>query len=285
MKPLGQLKQEMEDSNNLADLIDALKLAASLRLNQFQKVKNIDSNFLESIDVLVSALEKDHIDHPLFFLEEGLPEAFVVVTSDGGFMGELNRLLVNAAQNRMDSERDELIVIGTRGAQYAKECGLRFLEMDTITEPFDMKRIESLGNHLLDNYLTKKFGKTYIVYAKSESVSSQKVTVRSLLPLSTEDFKKNSDRDGLIENSKYFIEPDLKSVIESIVRLRFSVYLYDVFWDACFSEYAARLMHLEGSDQELQVLQKTMKRDYFRSAHEKADKSIREISVSLHMTK
>ena len=79
------------------------------------------------------------------------------------------------------------------------------------------------------------------------------------------------------------VEPSFGSVIEILVELWMGVKLLEIFWSSKQSECAARIMHLEGSTQELTQLNRKLTFEYFRQVHSLSDKTIREISVSRNL--
>jgi len=76
------------------------------------------------------------------------------------------------------------------------------------------------------------------------------------------------------------IEPSPAKVIDYLVRAWLMQKIYDIFWDSKLSECAARIIHLEGSHEEIIQANKKLMHDYFKHIHEKSDKNIREIFAS-----
>ena len=76
------------------------------------------------------------------------------------------------------------------------------------------------------------------------------------------------------------LDSSLKSIVEYLVKIWVGQLLYLVFWESKLSEWAARVMHLERSSNEIRDQQKKMRLQYFRTVHERSDKSTREIFVS-----
>jgi len=73
-------------------------------------------------------------------------------------------------------------------------------------------------------------------------------------------------------------------VMEGLIRFRLSFSLYNIAWTSKFSEFGARLMHLEGSEQELARMKQQLSLQYFKHVHSLADKTIREI-ISSRLTR
>jgi len=75
-------------------------------------------------------------------------------------------------------------------------------------------------------------------------------------------------------------EPSLIKLSESVVKLWLGFRIEELFWSSKQAEFAARIMHLEGSTQELNLLKQKLSFEYFRQIHGLRDKVIREISAS-----
>lgn len=275
MIPLAQLKQDLGFVKDLGNIVDAFKTAALLQFHMFQRKEKPINGFLEEIEDALKIIGRGEQSSLYFVERSNLPSAYVVITSDEGFLGELNTLLINATLDKRDSKEDEIVVLGERGAKYLEETGEGFIFFPGVSEDVDYREVQKLRNYLLREYETR-FNRIVVIYPEFVSLVIQKVKTIILLPYVFEE-------GGLAEEIKYkeiLIEPDKKNVIEEIVRLMIGFKLWEVFWSAKQSEYAARIMHLEGSTQELNHLTKKLHHLYFKQLHALSDKTIREISAS-----
>jgi F0F1-type ATP synthase gamma subunit len=101
----------------------------------------------------------------------------------------------------------------------------------------------------------------------------QQVEMETLLPLP------QAQGSALKPIPNLLIEPDPSSVIEGWIKIWLDFRLYQVFWSSKLAELAARIMHLEGSVQELGKINSHLRREYFKYLHGLSDKSIRELSA------
>ena len=72
------------------------------------------------------------------------------------------------------------------------------------------------------------------------------------------------------------VESSLSDMLEYLSRTWVASKFYEVFEDSKLSEFGARAMHLEGSEQRLEKDLKKLQYRYFRASHEKIDKGMRE---------
>jgi len=273
---LMRLKQELRLSEDLGDIIDVLKSAALIQFRLFQYKDKPSSDFLKALEACFEAFSKKSIiSRPYFTDRRELPTAIVVITSDEGFLGELNTLLINACLDQRGSKNDEIIVLGERGARYFNEAKERFVAFPGITDEVSLKEVENLRNYLLKGYY-HRFGRILIFYPEFLSLTAQRVTMFQLLPYLglAEQAAEVSKKEDILT------EPSLNRILDVLVKFWLESKLLHIFWATKLSEFSARIMHLEGSTQELAHLNHRLAFDYFRNVHALNDKTIREISAS-----
>ncbi|MCX5696842.1 MAG: F0F1 ATP synthase subunit gamma [Candidatus Omnitrophica bacterium] len=282
MRPLVELRYDFDVTKSLGDIIDVLKTAALIQFRAFQLKQKPNEEYLkETQDCLRLLLEKK-VDHPYLFGGRGSALGIVVITSDGGFLGELNTLLVNAALDLRKSKEDEIIVLGERGARYLEDAGEKFSSLPGISDEIQYKEVESLADNLVKGF-RERFNKVLIIYPLFVSISSQRITTKQILPLISEEEKQAGEKNKhgwgrSIE--EMLIEPSFSAVLEGLMEVLMGYRLMEIFWSSKQSEFAARIMHLEGSTQELNSLNSKLSFEYFRQVHALKDKVIREISAS-----
>lgn len=280
MRPLVELKKDFQVVGGLGDIIDVFKMASVIQFRIFAARRKPPQDFaLEAAEAL--ACVREDLGHrggrsPFFNGVEGLPSMVVVVCSDEGFMGEINTLLINAALDCRTSAKDELVVLGERGARYLEEMRKEFGFFPGLTDELHFAEAVRLRDYLWDGF-GRKFGRVMVVYPHFVSLTVQKVTVTQFLPLPVEQLPPAQARPVFRD---LLIEPDAASVIAALARLWAGYRLFDLFWSAKQAEYAARIMNLESSGQELAHLKEGFSREYFRQVHTLRDRVIREITAS-----
>ena len=279
MLPLGQLKQNLVFNTSLGGIIDVLKVAASIQLRQFQSMSKPHDEFFKSLKDAFDMLDTKNSNHPFLVSSEGLANCIVVITSDEGFAGELNSLLLHTAlQLRDTSKLGNFVVLGERGAAFLEDMNESFVFLPGVSQDIDSKEIDRLKDYLIKEYLKGVFSKITIVYSKFISLSSQRVETEEILPCRYLFKESGLQKEGIYKD--LIIGPDFNKVLEDLVRLWLGWTIYNIFWSNKLSEFVARLMHLERSTQELSRVNQKLTMQYFRHLHDLADKSIREISAA-----
>lgn len=273
MIPVEKLKSNLRFNKNLGDLIEVMKLAATLQFNQFrlkQEPSEDSVRFLEDIlGVLLSSGVKDGLLAP----KEDLPSLFLLVSSDEGFLGELNFLLVNKLLSGR-RQQDIIVCAGRQGANYLKEIQIDFSFFDSPGEKIEVQPLARIRDHLLKQYFDRKVGKIYVVYSRFTNIAQQQAEFETLLPLPITGGAPGKRVAHLL------IEPDSKEVIKGWVKCWLDFRLYQIFWSSKLAEFAARVMHLEGSVQELGKINSHLRMEYFKYLHGLSDKSVRELTAA-----
>ena len=277
MKSISALKEDMDFSRDLGSIIEAFKAAALIQFRLFQTKDKLNGAFLKGVLESFKLLPED-VKSIYFSRRANLPKALVVVTSDEGFLGELNTLLINTILDERDSKEDEIIVLGERGARYLEDVNEEFVFFPGVTDKITYKEAEGLYRYLLGGF-NKKIGQIIVIYPEFISLGVQKVKVFNMLPLLPPLIELRRLR-AKESRERVLLEPSEESAVQGLVELWMVFKFLEIFRSSKQSEYAARVMHLEGSTNELSHLNKNLRLDYFRQLHALSDKSIREISAS-----
>jgi len=276
MIPVVKLKQNLRFNKDLGELIEVMKLAATLQFNQFRLRRQPANQFSSLLESALKVIASKNIKHRLLEPAGDLPKAIILVSSDEGFLGELNVLLVNSMIG-VRGMQDQIIAVGSQGADYLDQLGIKFNSLSSPGEKIDYKQIQDLRDDIFKRFLTGEIGGIHIVYPRFLSLTVQEVESETLLPLPELPAVDNQPENLSVD---FIIEPDFDSVIRGWVKLWLGAKLYQIFWTAKLAEYAARIMHLESSIQELNRVNHQLKLEYFKFLHTLSDTSIREISSS-----
>ena len=273
MATIKELKEDMQFNAGLIDLLEVMKTAAVFQFRSLQAKRERYENFFKILDGFFQFIGDNGRDH-ILMAPKTERRAVVMVTSDEGFMGNLNSQIINAAGKRDDFKEAELIIVGERGARYLKEMGRKFELFKSVVDASERRSLaEKLGTYIMSGIEEGRFGKLSIAYAKSISFMVQRVEVIDILPLAQRGVpsEKTGDKEELI------IESPLDAIIDYLAGELVRQRLIDVLEESKLSEFAARAIHLEGSLQELAEKQKKVRSQYFKAYHEMIDKSTREL--------
>lgn len=272
MRPLSDLRQDMEVGRSLGDIVDVLKTAALIQFRQFQESKGVNVDFLREAESAFVLLGEEARSHPYAFDRKSLPSAIVVLTSDEGFLGELNTLLIHAAVDMRQSERDEIIVMGERGARYLEDMNISYSFFPGVSDEARYTEAALIQRYVLRAY-RERVGRVHVIYPEFVSLTAQRVRTEQLLPAPL-------GAPASPEWEPVLFEPSIQQAFAALVEAWFGYMLFHMFRSAKLAEFAARIMHLEGSTHELGGMNRELTQEYFRQMRSLKDKVIREISAS-----
>jgi ATP synthase F1 gamma subunit len=280
MQTFIKLREDLRFAGELLAMIEVLKSATAGQFRLLQARRKEAYDFRNYIEDFVGSFRASRITH--FFLTERprLPKVVVMITSDEGFLGSLNSLVVNAGLEQA-GDADELVVIGERGARYLSEMQTRaFTVLPGLSDEVAYARAGAMRDFLIEKFLSKKIGSVLVAYPRFLSLTVQQVDVRKVLPCS-DLFRWAPERAAAKKTGpEPLIEPSKARVIDYLVRVSLLQTLYDMFWESKLSECAARIMHLEGSHEEIRETNRRLSYEYFKSYHARSEKHIREIFAS-----
>ena len=247
-------------------------MAATLQFNQFRVQQEPAENFSTLLNSAYGDLPLDATTNSFFNPPAHLPTLIVLISSDGGFLGEQNTLLVNRLL-MAKQPKDEIAVLGQQGINYLNEAKESFVSFESPGDKLDSHKIGLLGDHVAQRYFKQEINRVTVIYSKFVSINVQLIEIENLLPLE----RKSS---ATHKSQELLIEPDVKSVLEGWIKVWLDFRFYHIFWSSKLAEYAARIMHLEGSVQELTKINQNLHMEYFKYLHGLSDKSIRELSAA-----
>ena len=280
MIPLIKLREDLRFAKELQDMIDVLKSATASQFRSLQRRRKGFEQFKLRLDDFLFSFQARQARHPFFAQRPQLPKAILMITSDEGFLGSLNATVV-AAGLEQSGVHDELIVMGERGARYLAESqSAAFTVLPGIGDDITYTRAVAVRDLLISKFLTKKIGSVLVAYPRFLSLTVQHVEVARILPCGDIFGQKEQVRNKNVRKMEFLTEPTAGHVIDYLARAYLMQRLYDMFWEAKLAECAARIIHLEGSYEEITSVNVKLKYDYFKHFHERSDKDIREIFAS-----
>ncbi|MFC1658232.1 F0F1 ATP synthase subunit gamma [Candidatus Omnitrophota bacterium] len=239
MLSLVNLQKDRKSLSELHGVIEVLKGFSIMQLKTLQR-HSWDTVFSDNLEDSFRILNLKYVIHPFLKDDPDLPKAIVVVTSDEGFSGELNTLLIEEAQMRWKL-KDELIVLGERGINFLRSREQEFVEFKRAKEKeLTHADARNLTAYLTRNFLDKLFGRVDVIYPRFISLTKQIVVTQRILPFHPQKAikKKAAVPRGAL------IEPGISSLVDILVRLWLMQVIYEIFREAQLAQTAARILQL-----------------------------------------
>jgi F-type H+-transporting ATPase subunit gamma len=280
MQPLIRLREDLRFAEEIVSMIEILKATTSRQFRILQGKRSQYETFKVRLEEFIEAMAGERITHPFLTEVRHLPKAVVMISSEEGFLGGLNASVINTGLEQA-GVGDELIVLGERGARHLSEnTKSDFTVLPGLGDEVTYERAAAVRDFLIEKFLSKKIGLVLIAYPRFFSIAVQTPEVTKLLPCDALFQSSEDTRRGRLKRRAVFIEPDRARAVDYLVRAFLLQKIYDMFWESKLAECAARIMHLEGSHQEIMHKHQESLYQYFRHFHEKSDRDIREVFAS-----
>lgn len=273
MTTLSEAKKELLLNQDFVQLVDTLKGIAASQFQTLYRGKKRFERFIESFESFFKLVNLIETDSPLVRCQSDVT-GIVILTSDEGFMGGLNKKVIHAVLDAEQKTRKRIVVLGTRGADYLSGLGIEFAPLPGVIHETRYEQAVKLKDYLVGEVLEKKMGRVLLAYPNPVSFTIQRPNIIQLLPCDAL-FKKQEEL-LISEEQKVAVESSLRDIIEYLAGMWIIYRLYDIFEDSKLAEYAARTMRLEESYDTLKREGLKLRYRYFRCKHELVDKGMRE---------
>ncbi len=276
MPRVREIKEDLVFNSELMGLLEIMKNIAIFQFRSLQKKKERFAIFTSILGGFFRMIDIGRTNHR-FINPKTDKAAIVMITSDEGFMGDLNFQVVDHVLLRDSSKSAELVVVGDSGERYLKDMGRKYTAFKSAVGAEGRASLaRTLKNYIASGIAEERFGRVTISYPNPVSFMIQRVEAIELFPL-TAFFLKNGEA-GFDE--PMIIESPLGDIIEYLAEEFIEQKLTELLEDSKLSEFAARAAHLERSGQELVEKKKRLGLQYFHAYHEFIDKNTRELFSS-----
>jgi len=228
------------------------------------------------------------VSHPLLDKREGTKKAvLLILTANRGMCGGYNGGVLRTAVARFEEltrtfENVELYVVGKRGVSY-----LTYRDYKVARSFFNFEDkpafedVDVVATELLERYQTGEIDRIDVVYSKFYSISKQRPTAETLLPLAELAAEAVAD-EGAEEaasagNLQFEFLPSPRSVLEEIVPTAFKVETFKCFLDAAVGEQIARMVAMKAATENADEMISSLTTTYNRARQAQITNEILEV--------
>lgn len=259
MPSLKSIRKRIASVKNTRKITRAMKLVAAAKLRRAQDAIIAARPYTRALTQVVSELSgvAGPDAHPLFADRGKKKVAIVVFTSDRGLAGAFNANVVKTverftASELADSEEVTLRLIGKKSNQYFSRRAAKIASFDAApTGATALQLSHDTAARVIDDFLTGKVDRVYMVYNEFKSAISQNTTVQQILPAvppakPATKAEKAADKGG--EHQVDFIyEPSKQELLQRLVPLYVQIGLYRAALESIAGEFGARMSAMESA--------------------------------------
>ena len=225
----------------------AMELIAASRVVRAQQRANAARPYARQITKVIEDLAASgaSVDHPLLRdAGEVRKVAYVVLTSDRGLAGAYNTSVIRATERELHANQlagvdYELITVGRKAAAYFRFRNYRLAaSYEGISDKPTYENAREVAEFITNLFDSGGVDKVILAYTEFISIASQKVTVRTFLPLVPEETI--AEVGSATAMAAYEFEPSPEAVLAALLPRYVEARLFAALLDAAASEHANR---------------------------------------------
>ena len=254
MPSLKDLKNRIGSVKSTQKITSAMKMVAAAKLRKAQEQAIASRPYCSSMEKIVSSLASKLIDNAPELLKgkkDIKKQLLVVFSADRGLCGGFNGSISRAVKLEVKKSKDlgietKLLFVGRKSADtLKKDFQQHIVEIVTgnSTNPIYSDAL-SISSKIVDLYQKDKFGSCKIIFNKFVSAITQEVTLKSLIPIETnnEDVSQNNQ-----VSSVYEYEPSEEVILEELLNKNIATQLFSAQMESTASELAARMTAMDNA--------------------------------------
>ena len=254
MPSLKDLKNRIGSVKSTQKITSAMKMVAAAKLRKAQEQAIASRPYCSSMEKIVSSLASKLIDNAPELLKgkkDIKKQLLVVFSADRGLCGGFNGSISRAVKLEVKKSKDlgietKLLFVGRKSADtLKKDFQQHIVEIVTgnSTNPIYSDAL-SISSKIADLYQKDEFGSCKIIFNKFVSAITQEVTLKSLVPIETnnEDASNNNQ-----VSSVYEYEPSEEVILEELLNKNIATQLFSAQMESTASELAARMTAMDNA--------------------------------------
>ena len=248
MPSVRDIRRRIRSVDNTGKVTNAMSLIAASKMRRAQNSVVQGRPYAEKIyDIIAHLAAQPQEDgaalHPLLEVRPVRRIGLLAITPDrglaGGMHSSINRRVAQFILSRPEPTRS--IAIGRKGrdfmARYGQDLLAVFADLGDRPTVADTTPISRM---LIDNFISGEMDEVYLVYTRFISTMSQEPVVEKLLPV-TPSTLSGSDSSG------YIYEPDLLTVLGSLLPQFVDMEVYHALLESIASEQSARMVAMRNA--------------------------------------
>src|SRR3990167_2769872 len=237
MRQLTEISTNRDSVATIVTLTGAFEGIASMRIAQIKDQVQQSSQFFAELWRIYNQIRVDELFH--FGRRQSTEqviskELMILITSEGGFSGDIDERLVNEALSHHSPEKNDIIVVGHHGLVLLEQRDLK------------PKRSFQLPKH--DRNITaaplieevQKYASTTVYYQSYQSLMNQEIKTIKLATAVAERGQAVEAGEEIISEANYIFEPSAFAVVDHLERSMMQITLSEVILESKLAQYASR---------------------------------------------
>jgi F-type H+-transporting ATPase subunit gamma len=256
-----------------------MEMVSAAKLRRAQASVESSRPYAEQLRALIGTLGAatsggDEL-HPLLQRRPVRNSALILVTPDRGLTGALvgNLIRAGAAYVAERDPRPSVIAVGRKGRDWMVRHGANLLAEFTGMDRPSLSDVSPIARIVTDEFAAGRVDEVQLVYARFQSVSSQRPVRRPLLPVQTAEGDPEARR-----YANFLFEPSPEEVLSAILPRYVAVQIYQAILESLASEHGARMIAMHNATENARDIVRTLTLTYNKARQAGITSEILEIS-------
>jgi len=247
MPSLKQIKRRIGGVKSTSQITRAMKMVAAAKLKKSQENMERSRPYARKLREVIASLafHTGNERHPLLAVRDPERIGVVNVTADRGLCGSFNSNICRRTQKVLTefSGKDvELFTVGRKGFEFFNKREVKiFKHFPGVFQELQFSQAASIGGGIIEQYITGKFDRIYVVYNEFKNAAQQQLVCEQLLPI--EPFVEMSAWSPI----DFTYEPDPDTVLGSLLPMHINFQIWQVLLESFASEQGARMTAMDNA--------------------------------------
>lgn len=282
MKSPLDIAKELDGVRALSDITGVFEGIASMRIAQIKNQVLESEEFFNRLWGMYTQIRVDDLFH--FGRRQSKDkiidkELMIAITAEGGFSGDIDKILIEKLLSEYDESKNDIIVIGHHGASQITQHGVSYYKS------FKMPARDQNINVLPIVAEIQRYRTTSVYYQTYKSLMFQDVKKINLDAAVQEKGSaiesKKQDLEDIISEATYIFEPSAYAVVDHLERSMLNIALSQTILDSKLAQYASRFRAMSGAHQKSSEMHKVLSVKLLRALRAVKDERLKEITTGL----
>src|SRR5437868_806579 len=248
------IRRRIKSIRNTAQITKAMQMVAASKMRRAQQHALAGRPYAALMNRVLVSLQKrtDPTLHPLLQIREIKKELVLIISTDKGLAGALNRNLFREVAN-FDQSKTAFVVTGKKARQFVARTKRELLADFELKDSPSFVETKAISKFATEKFLNREVDKVSVLYTHFINTINQRPVVQTLLPVSSFDLPKKHDEsaEGADEQVDpmlgYIFEPNAETVLDVMLPYYLQYQVFQMMLDARASEHSARMVAMRNA--------------------------------------
>jgi len=280
------IKQKIKSVGNIKKITKTMEMVSISKMRRaVDKALATRAYSRYALELLVNISKDKNVSNPLMVAGKSNKELIIIIASNKGLCGGYHSNLFRALSLYISTQSEKefkAVTIGKYSEKICKKLNLPvFASFITFSEYSNIKQTKELSDLISREFIEGDYASVKILYTEFLKSTAYKPVLRELFPISIGTVKNVIDKDEDLkineENSlvDYKFEPDLNTILESILPGLVDVVVYQTLAEAFASEHSSRMFAMKNAGDSATTILNSLMLSY---NHARQDGITRELS-------